>query len=220
MSRPNAPHIDKTILFQGALKDAVKSDPKKCLEKAIADLGDNTPAAQLVSYLFINQLHRKRALYALSVHRAYTEIRTPFYDDDFIQAVVVAPLHLRSNYTIHRHIINQFNPKLLEIVLTETRMTPFAGRRERLFRGIPYQIGKRLGLFKHDFPEHFFAAHTDTGFFRDILLDPVTLDRGYLNPDELSKLLDFHEGGRKDVYHLLHLLVIFELWQRNFIDKI
>lgn len=219
MHRANAPRIDKTTLFRGALKDAVKEEPKNCLANIIDNLGQDIPAAQLVSFLFVNELYRKRALYALSVHRAYTEIRLPFYDDDFLQAVIGAPLHLRSNYTLHRHIINRSKPELLKIVLTETRMSPFAGKLERVFRGMPYHIGKKLGLFKRDFPEHFFAANADTEFFRRILLDPITLDRGYLNPDELSKLLDLHEGGRKDIYHLLHFLVISEFWHRDFIDR-
>ena len=173
---------------------------------------------QKVSYLFLNELFRKRALYALAVHRAYTEIRLPFYDDGFLGLMVRTPYGLRSRGKVHQHIIGTLRPALLKIPLSDTRMRPNPGRAEKLIHGIPARVMKKLGFLKRDFPEDFFQANSDEAFFRGILEDRITVDRGYFNPKEIDKLIHANARGRQDVYPLLHLLVILELWHREYID--
>jgi asparagine synthetase B (glutamine-hydrolysing) len=216
---PNAPRFNTPALYKGKLAQAFAHAPRQHIQAIMDQLDANLQPEQIVSFLFLNELYRKRASYALSVQRAYGEIHVPFYDDDFLATVVNAPLRLRSNYKIHRHIIKQNCPALLDIILSETRMRPFPSTAERLFRGLPYSIAKRLGLFKRDVPEHYFAANANTAFFRKTLLDSTTLDRGYFNSDQISKLLDAQAQGQGTANTLLHLLTIVELWHRDFIDK-
>ena len=216
--RPNAPRFNTPGLYSGGLAQAFAEAPRHHLQTIIEQVDASLPPEQLVSFLFLNELFRKRAVYALGIQRAHVELRVPFYDDDFLATVVRAPLSLRSNYRIHRHIIKRHRPELLEIVLSETRMRPFPSVAERLFRGLPYKLATRLGFFKRDIPEHYFAANADTNFFRNILQDTMTLDRGYFNPGRISSLLDEHERGRHSLNTLLHLLTIVELWHRDFID--
>jgi len=52
-----------------------------------------------------------------------------------------------------------------------------------------------------------------------ILLEPRTLQRGYLNPNAVRQLVDEHLGGRRDYGQELWLLLIFELWHRNFLEN-
>ena len=52
------------------------------------------------------------------------------------------------------------------------------------------------------------------------LLDPLTLQRGYLNPKGVKRMLDEHFRGRRDHSARLWRLLIFELWHRNFLEKI
>ncbi|MCR4347318.1 MAG: asparagine synthase-related protein [Sulfuricaulis sp.] len=216
--RPNAPRFNTPSLYSGGLAQVFADAPRHHLQTIIEQVDANLPPEQLVSFLFLNELFRKRAVYALAVQRARVEIRVPFYDDDFLATVVTTPLSLRTGYKIHRYIIKRYRPELLEIVLSETRMRPFPSAAERLFRGLPYKLATRLGLFKRDVPEHYFAANADTNFFRSILQDPMTLDRGYFNPRGISSLLDEHARGRHSLNTLLHLLTIVELWHRDFLD--
>jgi asparagine synthase (glutamine-hydrolysing) len=53
-----------------------------------------------------------------------------------------------------------------------------------------------------------------------ILLEPRTLQRGYFHPSGVERLLDEHFRGRRDHSGEIWRLLIFELWHRNFLEKI
>jgi asparagine synthase (glutamine-hydrolysing) len=52
------------------------------------------------------------------------------------------------------------------------------------------------------------------------LLDARTLQRGYFNPSGLRRMLDEHFQGRRDHSARLWRLLVFELWHRNFLEKV
>ena len=52
------------------------------------------------------------------------------------------------------------------------------------------------------------------------LLDSRTQQRGYFNPRGVQQMLDEHFRGRRDHSARLWRLLIFELWHRNFLEKI
>jgi len=53
-----------------------------------------------------------------------------------------------------------------------------------------------------------------------VLLEPRTLQRGYFNPESVRRLLDEHFRRRRDYSHEIWRLLIFELWHRNFLERI
>jgi asparagine synthase (glutamine-hydrolysing) len=53
----------------------------------------------------------------------------------------------------------------------------------------------------------------------DVLLDPVTLDRGYFRQQYVRSMLDSHFQGREDTSPRLWALLMLELWHREFVDK-
>jgi asparagine synthase (glutamine-hydrolysing) len=52
-----------------------------------------------------------------------------------------------------------------------------------------------------------------------VMLDPVTLQRGYFNPAGVRRLLDEHFQGRRDHSARIWRLFMFELWHRNFLES-
>jgi len=52
-----------------------------------------------------------------------------------------------------------------------------------------------------------------------LLLEPRTLQRGYFNEAGVRHLLNEFFAGRTDEYHEIWRLMMFELWQRNFIER-
>jgi asparagine synthase (glutamine-hydrolysing) len=52
-----------------------------------------------------------------------------------------------------------------------------------------------------------------------VMLDPVTLQRGYFNPAGIRRLLDEHFQGRRDHSARIWRLFMFELWHRNFLES-
>jgi asparagine synthase (glutamine-hydrolysing) len=53
-----------------------------------------------------------------------------------------------------------------------------------------------------------------------ILLEPKTMQRGYFNPAGVRQLLDEHFRGRRDHSGRIWRLLMFELWHRNFLERI
>jgi asparagine synthase (glutamine-hydrolysing) len=56
------------------------------------------------------------------------------------------------------------------------------------------------------------------GFARDVLLDARTTSRGFFRPEVVASLLEEHQSGRFDHSYRLWSLLVFELWQRRWID--
>lgn len=85
------------------------------------------------------------------------------------------------------------------------------------------KLAERLGVPGLNRPKQGFAMplmHWWKNELRDtllpILLEPKTLQRGYVNPAAVRQLVEEHLGGRRDYGQELWLLLIFELWHRNF----
>jgi asparagine synthase (glutamine-hydrolysing) len=52
-----------------------------------------------------------------------------------------------------------------------------------------------------------------------LLCEPRTLQRGYFDPVAVRRLVNEHLGGRRDRSSDLWILLVFELWHRNFLEK-
>ena len=52
------------------------------------------------------------------------------------------------------------------------------------------------------------------------LLEPKTMQRGYFNPAGVRQLLDEHFRGRRDHSGRIWRLLMFELWHRNYLERI
>jgi asparagine synthase (glutamine-hydrolysing) len=52
-----------------------------------------------------------------------------------------------------------------------------------------------------------------------LLLEPRTLQRGYYNELGVRRLLNAFFRGETDEYHEIWRLMMFELWQRNFLER-
>jgi asparagine synthase (glutamine-hydrolysing) len=53
-----------------------------------------------------------------------------------------------------------------------------------------------------------------------LLLEPRTLQRGYFNPKSVRGLIEEHVRGRRDRSWQIWLLLILELWHRNFLEPL
>lgn len=97
-----------------------------------------------------------------------------------------------------------------------TRKFLFKKLAERL--GVPAQILHRR---KQGFalPLVHWMRHELKDGLLQILLEPRTLQRGYFKPEAIRGLLDEHFRGRRDHAGVLWMLLVFELWHRNFLRK-
>jgi asparagine synthase (glutamine-hydrolysing) len=97
-----------------------------------------------------------------------------------------------------------------------TRKFLFKKLAERL--GIPAQLLHRR---KQGFalPLVHWMRHELKDGLLQILLEPRTMQRGYFRAESVRALLDEHFRGRRDHADVLWMLLMFELWHRNFLEK-
>jgi asparagine synthase (glutamine-hydrolysing) len=87
------------------------------------------------------------------------------------------------------------------------------------------KLAHRLGVPGLDRPKQGFAMPLTHWWGSElkndvlpILTEPRTLQRGYLNESAVRGLVSEHLTGRRDRAQDLWLLLIFELWHRNFLE--
>jgi asparagine synthase (glutamine-hydrolysing) len=124
------------------------------------------------------------------------EARCPLLDHVFVEWVTGLPSRWKVNGGVRKYILRKLGERL----------------------EIPGQVMNR--------PKQGFAMplmHWWRGELKDdllrILLEPQTLQRGYFNAKAVRTLLDEHLSGRRNRPTDIWLLLVFELWHRNFLEK-
>ena len=125
------------------------------------------------------------------------EARCPILDHKFVEWVAA----LRPEWKMRRHSQKYIFRKLAERV------------------GVPSQVLHRK---KQGFalPLVHWMRNELKELVLSTLLDPRTLQRGYLNPSGVHRLLDEHFRGRRDHSPRIWRLMMFELWHRNFLERL
>jgi hypothetical protein len=211
--------IDRRRLFKGEMASLREEELRFSFDREFQKIDPSMSIDQQLSYFFLREFFRKHAVLSNRIHGNYSEIEYPFIAEDFVKAVLRAPLDLRLNHGIHRHIIKVHNPALLRIPIADTRVKLDATRLERLLIQRPYEILYRLGFFHADVPEHYIPRRTSPTIFADRLLSPRCLDRGDLDAVYLGEIIERFRGGDTRLFDALNQLLTFDMFQEFFFDS-
>jgi asparagine synthase (glutamine-hydrolysing) len=123
------------------------------------------------------------------------EMRAPILDHVFIEFVTALPSNWKLRGRTQKYILR----KLAERV------------------GVPREVLYRR---KQGFslPLVHWIKHELKDLLLTVLLEPRTLQRGYFNPQGVRQLLDEHFSGRRIHSGRIWRLLMFELWQRNYLE--
>jgi len=183
----------------------------------------------------------------LAVEQTQISLRTPFLDNDFVRTIFRAPESaLRSNEDSLR-LIRDGNSGLLQIS-TDRGLAGNKGRISGVLHrtflqlqfkaeyaydmGMPQHMAQvnhalsalrfeRLFLGRHKV-FHFRIWYRDelAGYVREILLDPLSLSRPYLDRKRLEELVQRHLKGNRNYTNEIHKLLTLEILQRLFLDGV
>jgi asparagine synthase (glutamine-hydrolysing) len=123
------------------------------------------------------------------------EMRCPILDHELVEWVVSLPVKYKFQSGTRKYLLKKLATRL----------------------GIPSVLLHRP---KHGFSlplVHWMRNELKDGLL-EILTEPRTLQRGYFNPAAIRGLLDEHFRGRRDHAGAIWLLLVFELWHRNFLE--
>jgi asparagine synthase (glutamine-hydrolysing) len=171
--------------------------------------------------------------------------RTPFLDNDFVRTVFRAPKSARANNDLRLRLIADGNPALRQI-RTDRGFGGGSGRTaERLSHAYleftykaeyAYDYGMPQWFARADhllsplhFERHFLGRHKLFHFrvwYRDalskyvqeMLLDPRTLSRPYLERNRLETIVRGHIKGDRNYTSEIHKVLTLELLHRLFLD--
>ena len=124
------------------------------------------------------------------------EVRVPMLDHEFVEWVTSLPVEWKFRAGARKHILK----KLAERV------------------GIPSEvIHRRKQGFQLPLVE--WMRDEQKARFWNVLLEPRTLQRGYLKPSAVRNLIDEHVQGRRNRSGLLWRMLVLEMWHRNFLES-
>jgi asparagine synthase (glutamine-hydrolysing) len=179
----------------------------------------------------------------LALEQSQLTVRSPFMDNDFVRTVYRAPVE-QAKEDIRLRLIRQCSPTLAQIRsdlgvrANGGRMASFfaCASREFTFKaeyaydeGMPQSVAgidhflsplrlERLFLGRHKFL-HFRSWYRDqlADYVRQMLLDPLTLSRPYLEKKNVETLVKSHLNGSQNHTTTIHKLLALELLQRLFL---
>jgi asparagine synthase (glutamine-hydrolysing) len=182
----------------------------------------------------------------LALEQTQLSLRTPYLDNDFIRTIFRAPESARANNDISLRLIADGNAALngirtdrglggdqgrfsgaiskrfLEFTFKaeyayDYGMPQWLARIDHLFS--PFQL-ERLFLGRHKF-SHFRVWYRDVlaEYVREMLLDPRTLSRPYLQRNSLEAIVRGHLQGGRNHTSEIHKVLTLELIHRLFLDS-
>jgi asparagine synthase (glutamine-hydrolysing) len=128
---------------------------------------------------------------------ASLEMRAPMLDHVFLEIAARVPASLK---------LRNGQGKMILKKLAERLGVP----REVIYRPKQGFAIPLVHWFKEDLKEQ----------IREILTDRKTIQRGYFDSGSIAALLDEHERGIRDRSAEIWLLLVFELWHRNFLEPL
>lgn len=180
----------------------------------------------------------------LALEQTEITVRSPFLDNGIVRAAFRAPRNTPSNGDVRLRLIRDGSPKLAEIASDRgvggrprrVKSVLSHGFQEFTFKaeyaydhGMPQWLARmdhslaalrleRLFLGRHKLL-HYRVWYRDTlsGYLREILLDPRSLSRPYINRKGLERVVAAHVQGVRNYSGTIHKLLTLELLHRLFL---
>jgi len=182
----------------------------------------------------------------LALEQTQLTVRSPYLDNDFVRTVYRAPASTNGNGDIRLRLIADGSPALRHIPsdrgvggASGSLLSAIShGFQEFTFKaeyaydyGMPQWVAsvdhllsplhlQRLFLGRHKFL-HYRVWYRDvlSDYVKQMLLDPLTLSRPYLNRRTLEMIVSGHLRGDHNYTTAIHKMLTLELLQRLFFDS-
>lgn len=181
----------------------------------------------------------------LALEQSQITVRSPFMDNEFVRTAYRAPKE-NHDEDVRLDLIRMGNPALARIRSDRgvgsngSRLTSFLARTSREFtfkaeyaydEGMPQPVARidhllsglrleRLFLGRHKLLHYrTWYRHQLADYVQQILLDPITLSRPYLQRKTVEALVAQHIKGSANFTTAIHKLLTLELFQRSFVSE-
>jgi asparagine synthase (glutamine-hydrolysing) len=188
---------------------------RQSLETALEGVDLEPP--DLCAYLYLHEYHPRLTVPSLEIFREVADVRLPLADPDFIECVFQGPPAWRNGTQIHQTLIKRIDPTYLRVRNPNTGAPAGAGPLQEFVLDKLNSVLRRLNVYGY---RHY---HSFDGWMRQaflqivdrVLLTSPALDRGIVQEGSLRRLVDDARRGTGDHDHVLQVLMLVELWQRE-----
>jgi asparagine synthase (glutamine-hydrolysing) len=190
--------LDRLASTAAALYDEDDADPASFLTRAFAAANRRDPITRAMVTDLLTYLPGDLLVKVDLASMAHSlECRGPFLDHRVVELAMAMPLDRKIKLRSGRSkvVLKQAFPSLLPKPIR---------LRSKMGFGVPISRWFRTELKQE---------------LRDVLLDPICLNRGLFRPDAVRDLLDEHIEGQREHSYRLWALVMLELWFRKHWDE-
>jgi asparagine synthase (glutamine-hydrolysing) len=179
-------------------------------------------------YFDLTQRVPRMTVNGVLVVRDRAAVRLPFCDNDLVEFSLHMPPWMLYERSLMTHAFIEAYPRLARVPLASTGLPMIADAREvwQRARHLAQWHLRKHGLQRLAGPDR--RPYKDYNlWFRTVLrpwaegtlLHPQSLDRGYFNPDFITRLVQDHMSGKANHAVRLGALLAVELWHRQYIDS-
>ena len=209
------PTFQPRDLFTAPWASVITGAARTSMEEAVS--GVPLSPADLCSYLYLMEQHRRYTTASLELFRQVVEVRLPFIDSHLLRTLLRGSSRWRDDTRLHRALTSAGSPRLLRVRNSNTGAPGSAGPLIEFGFDKLNTLFKRLNIrgYRH---YHNFSAWMQQQLLTSVetvLLSPESLERGVLLESGLRRLIDDTRTGRGNHSYLLQVLLILELWQRE-----
>jgi asparagine synthase (glutamine-hydrolysing) len=202
--------------FNGAAAELFRNGhPRHTLQQAVGDAA--LAPADLCSYLYLHEYHRRVTVPSLDIFRHVVEVRVPLADPEFLRVVLQGRREWREGTEIHRALIGFNSRRLLRVRNPNTGARAGAGPGEEWVFDKLNSVLRRLNVYGyrhyHDFDGWMRRSFLDS--IERVLLSKDALSRPHVHPDGVARLVAEAKQGMRTHDHVLQLLANVELWQQE-----
>jgi asparagine synthase (glutamine-hydrolysing) len=214
-----ANYLTPGMPVEGLLKPAAAQNAGRGSLDSLGELLSSVTLdpAQACAYLYLHEHHRRYTIPSLELFRSRIDVRLPFVDPDFLRVLLSAPARWRDDTSIHRALVATGDPALMRVRNSNTGAAVDAGRLTETLMDKLNTLLKRANVrgFRH--------YHNFEGWMRrmliksvqDELMTPSARVREWFRDDVLKRLIDETASSARSHGHVLQVLLILELWQRE-----
>jgi asparagine synthase (glutamine-hydrolysing) len=173
-----------------------------------------------ISQLFLDQRTHRETAVSLAKIGSVVDVRVPYLDGAFVEAVFAAPIELRMSERIQTFMLERRRPEFLGPPNSNTGAPVGAGRLHRAFCYYRMKVLAKLGVKGYQPYERLglWLRRELRPLVERLLLAPECLDRGVLEPDAVRGAVARHVSGEQNHTFLLLAMMILETGFRRFID--
>jgi len=212
--------LDLDYFLDAPFYENIKNDPHKSLTQELIEPLDLLDPGDVALYFYMDQFSRRLSMPCMDIFRTQVEIRMPFFDLQFLKLLFQMPVQSRWNGNIQHQIVKHCDPRLMQIVDSNTGATLDAAPWQTYLYDKLNTLLMRLSLhgFRHytefdEWQRNHFASD-----IVNILFSDKSADRGIYDLKHVREAFSRHINRKANFANFLGTAVGIELWHQRFVD--